>query len=240
MGKINDLSGQKFNRLTVLKFAYIKNRCSYFLCKCECGNEKIIRGSHIKSGAIKSCGCLSKENSIKNARKMGLKYGKIYGKILGFKYGKINSKYIAIKKYPDLFNNKDYKRLYKIYQHMIERCYDKNSIRYKDWGGRGIIVCDEWKNDFKVFFNWALNNGYKNNLTIDRINNNGNYEPNNCKWATIKEQNRNSRNCNYFTYNNKTCCISEWAELYHIKYSILYSRLQKLNWSIEKALNTPT
>jgi len=84
-------------------------------------------------------------------------------------------------------------RLYKIWFGMKSRCYNNNTKGFENWGGRGIIVCDEWLNDFLSFYNWALKNGYKDNLSIDRINNNGNYEPNNCRFITIQEQQKNKR-----------------------------------------------
>ena len=97
----------------------------------------------------------------------------------------------------------------------------------------------EWKENFENFYNWATNSGYQYNLTIDRIDNNGNYEPSNCRWVTYKIQARNTRNCNYVTYNNETKCVAEWAEIYDIDYAVLYARIFKLHWNIEKALNTP-
>ena len=84
-------------------------------------------------------------------------------------------------------------------------------LDYKDYGGRGITVCDEWKHDFKNFYNWAMDNGYKEGLTIDRIDVNGNYTPDNCRWATLKQQGNNKRNTVYLTYEGKTRSLSEWA-----------------------------
>ena len=122
---------------------------------------------------------------------------------------------------------------------MIQRCENENIERYDIYGGRGIEVCKEWKEDFLNFYNWAINNGYKDNLSIDRIDVNGNYEPNNCRWATAKEQARNMRTNVNLTYNGETHCISEWAEITGIKASTIRYRIKIAGWSVEKALTTP-
>ena len=129
-------------------------------------------------------------------------------------------------------------KLYNTWTHMKSRCFNSNDKHYKDYGGRGITVCDEWKDNFQSFFDWSMSNGYADNLTIDRKNNNGNYSPENCAWSTNKEQQRNKRNTCYLTYKEKTQSASEWAEEYGISVKTLTRRIRD-GWSIEKALETP-
>ena len=127
------------------------------------------------------------------------------------------------------------RRLINIYNGMISRCYYKKNPHYKNYGGRGIKVCQEWLNNKGLFYNWAINNGYKDNLTIDRIDNNGNYEPNNCRWATKIEQANNTSRNRLIKYNNKTKTLAEWAKELNMSQQKLKYRLD--NWSIEKAFN---
>lgn len=129
-------------------------------------------------------------------------------------------------------------RLFKIYFGIKQRCYNPKMSKFKVYGGRGIKICAEWLNDFKAFYNWSMSHGYAENLSIDRIDVNGNYEPNNCRWVDMKTQQRNRTNNHLLTYNNKTCTINEWAEILNIKRETLKTRLH-LGWSIEKALTTP-
>lgn len=112
-------------------------------------------------------------------------------------------------------------RLYRIWLNMKTRCYNKNRNQYNDWGGRGIVVCDEWLNDFMNFYNWAINNGYSDNLSIDRVDVNGNYEPSNCRWAARKQQANNTRQNVYLTYNGKTQTMMQWADELGVSYSTM-------------------
>lgn len=121
---------------------------------------------------------------------------------------------------------------------MKNRCFNTKTERYKDYGARGITVCDEWKNDFQTFYDWAMSNGYFDNLTIDRIDNDGNYEPSNCRWATIKEQNRNSRSCEMIEYKGEIHCLKEWSEILGLSYGALKDR-KSYGWSIERMFETP-
>lgn len=134
-------------------------------------------------------------------------------------------------------HNLYYTRIYKIYRSMLQRCFDSNVFAYKDYGGRGITVCDEWKNDFMNFYNWSMNNGYSNDLSIDRIDNNGNYCPDNCRWVNRKTQARNTRSNKYITYKGEKHCVSEWAEILKIDGKLLGERL-RLRWSFDRAINT--
>lgn len=129
-------------------------------------------------------------------------------------------------------------RIYGIWLQMKNRCYNTNTERFKDYGGRGISICEEWRNDFKSFYNWSMSNGYKEGLTIDRINNDGNYEPKNCRWVEIKIQNRNARSNHLITYKNETRCISEWVEITGISRSVITNRL-KYGWDIERIFSIP-
>lgn len=127
-------------------------------------------------------------------------------------------------------------RLYNIWRNMKSRCLNPNNKRHKFYFDKGITVCDEWKNDFMNFYNWAINNGYRDNLTIDRINNNGNYEPKNCRWATITEQNNNQSNNIRIKYNESEYTLSELSKIYNIKRATLYDRIKR-GWTIDEALN---
>lgn len=127
-------------------------------------------------------------------------------------------------------------RLYEIWRQMHRRCYGKNTKAYKDYGGRGITVCKEWR-EFESFEKWALFGGYQNDLTIDRIDVNGNYCPENCRWATVKEQSNNRRSCHFVKFNGETHTISEWADIYKVDQRKLYDRLSRYGWDIGVAVS---
>jgi hypothetical protein len=131
-------------------------------------------------------------------------------------------------------------RLLTIWYSMRQRCYgNKTSESYKKYGAKGIRICDEWKNDYMSFYNWAMSNGYSEELTIDRIDYKGNYEPSNCRWATSKTQANNKSNVRRYSFNGEAHTIPEWSELTGIDSTVIWARLCALGWSIERTLTTP-
>ena len=131
-------------------------------------------------------------------------------------------------------------RLYRIWAGIIQRCCNsRKRYEWEKYGGRGISVCDEWKNSFENFQKWALSNGYNEHLSIDRIDVNRGYFPENCRWATVYEQSNNKRTSKYISFRGETGTIREFADKYGLAYSCLYARLEH-GWSIENALLTPS
>lgn len=129
-------------------------------------------------------------------------------------------------------------KLYSVWLNMRSRCNNPKNKKYKDYGGRGISVCSYW-DDFLQFKKWSLENGFDESLTIDRIDNNGNYCPENCRWINQKEQMRNTRVNHLLTYNGETKTMVEWSEITGIKYHTLKQRINKYGYSVERALTTP-
>lgn len=192
---MKNLCGQKFGNLLVSPIYYTQDGHVYWLCHCDCGEFKFVRGSHLISGNVSSCGC--QRGNVKHRESKT--------------------------------------RLYHIWRNMLDRCSNKNNPQYDSYGARGITVCDEWL-EYLTFRDWALANGYSENLSIDRINNNSGYCPENCRWATAIQQANNTRKTRLITYNGETHSISEWARMLNIKQGTLRMRLNKYGWSVEEAL----
>lgn len=130
-------------------------------------------------------------------------------------------------------------RLYRIWQMMKNRCHNPKTPRFKDYGARGITVCDEWKDDFKTFYDWSMSHGYEEHLTIDRIDNDKGYSPDNCRWATYLVQGNNSRHNHTITYGGETHSLSDWARKLGIPVHVLSNRINKYDWTVERAFTTP-
>lgn len=135
-------------------------------------------------------------------------------------------------------NGSDNHKLYGIWKKMIERCTDSKCDRYKDYGGRGINICHEWLDDFDAFADWSKDNGYASGLTIDRINNDGNYSPENCRWVTKREQNRNKRTNLMVEYRGEIKPLIIWCEELGLRYDPIHNRITS-GWEVDKAFNTP-
>lgn len=129
-------------------------------------------------------------------------------------------------------------RLYKTWRNMITRCYYSKCDKYHLYGGRGIHVCEEWKTSFEAFYDWAMNSGYGENLTIDRIDTNQGYYPENCRWITQKEQCNNKRTNHLITYNGETHTMKEWSRILGIPYGVIRDRI-KWRWTIEDVFTKP-
>lgn len=207
--KLIDINGNRYGRLTVSKKIQDAPKWE---CICDCGKIITARGTDLRRGMVKSCGCLKKETSANNGRSQTT-------------HGLKNT------------------RLYKEWISMKTRCYNQNSPSYADYGGRGIEVCEEWRNDFLTFFKWAMATGYDTSATrgvctIDRKDNDGHYSPENCKWSTNREQQNNKRNNRRLTYNGQTKTIPQWADEVGLSASTIHNRISR-GWTTERALTEP-
>jgi hypothetical protein len=135
-------------------------------------------------------------------------------------------------------HNESKTRLFHIWVGMHDRCYTPSSTSYPDYGGRGISICEDWKTDFIAFKKWAELNGYNDELTIERIDVNGNYEPSNCRWVSRKTQCNNKRNNHYITYKGRTQTLAQWCEELNLNYGTVKSRINRNHWTVEKAFET--
>lgn len=206
---MEDLTGKRFNSWTVLSLDTESNKSARcWICRCDCGKVKSVFENNLKKGISKSCRCKS---NIEMSQRFTT-------------HGSTKT------------------RLYSVWFGMKRRCNDPKIPNYKSYGGRGITVCDEWL-DFAKFKEWAISTGYDENApfgqcTIERIDVNGNYEPDNCTWKNMKEQGNNRRTNKLLTYNGKTQSISEWTDEMGYARHIIKNRLRR-GWSVERAITTP-
>lgn len=205
MGKMIDLSGMRFGRLTVVDRAENSESNSIrWNCVCDCGNKTVSFSNGLRNGSATSCGCLSRQRFSelgKSKRKHGLSRSKIQDAWL----------------------------------HMKQRCYSKRSDQYKNYGAKGIKVCDRWKESFE---NFVADMGEPPSRlhTLERIDTRGNYEPENCRWATVKEQQRNRTNNLVIEIDGMRKCLAEWCEETNTGYQKAYARIKKLGWNPRDAI----
>ena len=250
---MQELTNKVYGNLKVLSFANKLNGRYKWNCKCVCGNELIVESNNLKSGHTKSCGCLQKTqlrvNDITNQR---------FGKLLVISFAsKLNYRYkwnclcdcgneIIVESYclksgktkscgctNKKANNLSSSREYRIWIGMRRRCYDKKLKHYKNYGGRGINVSKEWYNSFNEFYkDMGL---CPKGMTLDRIDYNGDYCKENCRWATDKEQARNRRDNHIIEAFGKKQTIAQWSEELNIPWETIHGRLRR-NLSIEEVL----
>ncbi len=240
-------------------------------CICDCGKRCVKVFKEIRSGNTKGCGCRIDRNKEYYDSLIGKKFNHLtILEIVGSNKDKKklarclcdcgNEHITTIKSIKNgltkscgclqkeivgsrfVIDGRSHERLYTIYTNMKARCYNINSSSYKDYGKRGITICKEWLDDYNTFKKWSINNGYSEDLTIDRINVDGNYEPTNCRWVNLDVQANNKRNNHYITYNGKTQTLKQWCDEFNLNYRVVSSRFYRRCWenkSIEEKLFTP-
>lgn len=222
--RIQEMIGKKFGRLTVIEqMEDIINvdskgrthRRKMVKCLCDCGNETIVRYDVLLGTRhhTRSCGCLQRERASQALKGLNKP---VYG----------DSR----------------ERLHNIWYLIIDRCRNPESPCYDRYGGRGIDICDEWADGIDGYFRfkeWALANGYSKDLSVDRINNNSGYSPENCRWATREEQGNNKCNNRMIEHDGKTMTISQWARELGVPMKNLHNRIVNLGWDIDRAFTQP-
>lgn len=205
--KREDITGRKFGRFTPISPAAKKGGRDAWLCSCECGEQVVVNYIHLLSGHSRSCGCLRLDNSKKSSTSHGLSVGKD--------------------------GKKDH--LYSVWIMMRQRCLNTNNKSYKSYGGRGIYICNEWS-EYQNFHEWAMSNGYDKSMTVERINNNGPYSPDNCKMATHKEQAQNTRRSRRITIDGVAKTLSQWEATTGVDQNLIRVRIDRYGWSDRDAV----
>lgn len=204
MSKFIDMTGKRYGNLVVLKRVDNTAKCNAaWECLCDCGKTKVVSGVSLRSGKVKSCGCLRKNNK------------------------------------PSLRHGMTGTRLYWAWSNIKSRCYIETNHAYKNYGGRGIKMYDLWKNSFESFAEWAINNGYSDSMTIERVDVNGDYCPNNCTWIPKNKQQNNRTTCLLYTYNGETKNLTEWCNQFNLPYMTVYTRIFRQKWEFERAISEP-
>ncbi len=208
MGKFKDITGNKYGRLTALSREGKRGPNYTWLCACDCGKQVVLPAIYFTTGNTSSCGCLKRETNIRTFTKHGCAGNReAVGRT----------------------------REYRIWLMMKNRCINPKSNTWERYGGRGIKVCDRWRESFGSFIE---DMGPSNGLTIDRINNDGDYEPANCRWATMSEQAYNRRLRHPITFKGETKSITAWARAVGLSSNVVTCRL-RMGWSVERALTVP-
>lgn len=242
-----ELVGEKFGRLLVLKYekAEQAGKHGMYKCLCDCGNIIHTRKSALLAGKSTSCGHCYQKRIYPGMRTKMLTVVKQAGKnehrsILWecrCDCGKvINVTASALRKGQQscgciagkVTHHQTNTRLYSIWSGIKRRCYNQHDKSYQKWyGSKGIMMCDEWKNNFISFRDWSISNGYAEGLTIDRINSDGNYEPSNCRWVTPRTQATNKSNNVWLTHNGETLTVTDWARRLKVTQSTIKRRFAK-------------
>jgi hypothetical protein len=252
-GKVTDLTGKRFSQLVVIKLSRVDDYGAWWLCRCDCGKEKVIRASTLKSGEVKTCGhrmdlsgerfgkllVIGKDTSEQIGKRKRVKWVCLcdcgrYTSVStdNLKYGNTTS-CGCLKLTCSVTHGLTGTPTYKVWDHIIQRCNNPNNKKYKDYGGRGITVCEEWLD----FNNFVKDMGIKpDGLEIDRVDNSRGYYKDNCRWTTHIENNRNRRNNRTILFNGKVKCISEWAKELGLNVDTIRRRLDR-GKSVEEAFS---
>lgn len=254
-----DITGKKYNHLTPIRRIGRVGHNTMWECKCDCGNTTTVSLANIRSGHTKSCGCIRAAKDLTGERfgrltvvrfdhysRTGQQYYECKcdcgnTKLVQASHlqsGNVSScgcKNSTVTKMPFRHHGLYKTRIHNIWCGIFARCYNPNSPVYDRYGGRGIRVCDEWR-DIVNFCDWAYKNGYSDNLTLDRIDNDGNYEPSNCRWADKYTQSNNRNNIVKYDYKGGKYTITELARMSGINYGTLRTRIKRYGYSIEEAM----
>ena len=210
MGKFTDLTGERFGRLTVVGRTTNSNTNRVrYVALCDCGKYVTVHASSLRSGLSRSCGCYKSEQWLKSRTK----------------HGQLSDGHRS--------------KLYRAWNNMKQRCNNPNNPRYADYGGRGIKVCEEWQRDYAKFYDWAIESGYSEELTLDRIDVNGDYTPSNCRWADRVVQANNTRSNRYINIDGEVHTLADWSRIKGVKICTIDRRMRVHGWSERDAILTP-